>query len=387
VRQERIATYAGPGAGSLIAGRYLLGERIGRGGMADVYAAEDNVLRRSVAVKLFRFETVIGTERQRVDTEIRTVAGLRHPGVVTVFDAGPRDEDSDAPAFVVMELIPGPSLAERLADGPLPAEVTASLGAQVASTLGYLHGLGIVHRDVKPANILLDATADPTAPVVKLTDFGIARLVDTPRLTAAGMTLGTADYIAPEQVTGADVGPPADVYSLGLVLLECLTGQRAFPGTGIAAAVARVHEQPHIPERLGPGWVRLLTAMTAPAAAARPDAAEVAAELGALTASAPAQPAVRQVPDTATTTVLPTLDVTPGGTRAFPTGPALHPRRRTLPRWALLTAAGIAAVLVALVIGIVASQHDSGSAGRAPTYPSVPGPLGQHLRQLESAVG
>src|SRR5205823_4403033 len=144
------------------------------------------------------------------------------------------------------------------------------LGAQIGNALAYVHGHGTIHRDIKPANILIDREGQP-----KITDFGIARLVDSARRTATGVTVGTAAYLSPEQVTGAEVGPACDVYSLGLVLLECLTGRREYPGTGAEAALARLHRPPEIPASLPRPWPGLLAAMTDSDPSRRPAAAEV----------------------------------------------------------------------------------------------------------------
>ncbi|NMN95030.1 protein kinase domain-containing protein [Antrihabitans stalactiti] len=261
--------------GSVLAGRYRLGERIGRGGMADVFRADDELLHRPVAVKVFRLDTPAGQDRRRIDAEVRILAALRHPGLVTVFDAGAVDEPGgDTAPFLVMEFIDGPTLGRRLADGPLTAELTGQLGTELSTTLAYIHGNGVVHRDIKPANILLDT--ESAAGAAKLTDFGIARLLDSTRITMHGMAIGTANYLSPEQATGDPAGPPADVYSLGLVLIECLTGHVAYPGSGIEAAVARLHRPPMIPTDHGPEWTRLLTAMTALSPGDRPSAADVA---------------------------------------------------------------------------------------------------------------
>lgn len=265
-------------------GRYEVGRRLGGGGAATVYAARDLVLGRSVAVKVMRTD---GEPDQtgRFDQEARLLAGLSHPGLVTVFDAGSSiDGRGDPQAYLVMELVDGSTLARRLAGGPLGVEETAHIGGQLASALAYVHAQGIVHRDVKPANVLIAPPAADGRTTAKLTDFGIARQVDSDRMTMQGFTVGTANYLSPEQATGDDVGPPADIYSLGLVLLECLTGAMAYPGHGVAAAAARLHRQPAMPTWLSPQWRLLIEEMTHRDAAKRIAAGQAAAELARLRA-------------------------------------------------------------------------------------------------------
>ena len=339
--------------GSVLAGRYRLGERIGRGGMADVFRAEDELLHRPVAVKVFRLDTPAGQDRRRIDAEVRILAALRHPGLVTVFDAGAVDEPGgDTAPFLVMELIDGPTLGRRLADGPLTAELTGELGADLSTTLAYIHGNSVVHRDIKPANILLDT--ESAAVCAKLTDFGIARLLDSTRITMHGMAIGTANYLSPEQATGDPAGPPADVYSLGLVLIECLTGHVAYPGSGIEAAVTRLHRPPTIPTAHGPEWTRLLTAMTALSPGDRPTAADVATTLGRQpTPPGPSRPTA--------TALLEAPDRTPP-----PSPPLLG--RVSRGAWLGLIAA-IAAVTALLLF--MASTADPGPQVPAPTAPST----------------
>ncbi|QFZ18243.1 serine/threonine-protein kinase [Saccharothrix syringae] len=249
----------------VLAGRYRLAGVLGSGGMAEVHRAWDVLLRRHVAVKVF--QGVDTVESSRFDNEVRTLANLSHPGLVSVFDAGVCGGRS----FVVLQLVDGPTLRDRLATGPLaPARVRA-LGAHLADALAHVHECGVVHRDVKPSNILLDDEDTPY-----LADFGLARSLGSPRLTNARQVVGTAAYLAPEQVRGEEVGPPADVYALGLVLLECLTGRREYQGSQVEAAVARLRRPPDVPRDLPADLARLLRRMTALSPRQRPTAAECA---------------------------------------------------------------------------------------------------------------
>ena len=276
---------AAGGLNRLIAGRYRLTEPIGHGGMATVYRGQDEALGRDIAVKLFRASAVDPDDVGRQDTEMRLLASLAHPGLVTLFDAGKDDAGRDdgaagePRAFLVMELVDGPDLRKRLRDQPVPAADVAYIGAELAGALAYIHARGVVHRDVKPANILLPPTIAGTAPRAKLTDFGIARMIDGARITATGATLGTANYLSPEQASGSSARTSSDIYSLGLVLLESVTGRIEFGGSAVEAAVARLSRDPEIPQTLGPRWKSLLSSMTAREPADRPTAAEVSASL------------------------------------------------------------------------------------------------------------
>src|SRR5438270_2510540 len=252
----------------LLDGRYRLGDRLGSGAVAEVFRATDERLARAVAVKLFRGDAA--EELQRHEAEMRTLARLDHPSLVTVYDAG----DADGQPYLVMQLIEGDTLADELRRGPIGPERTARYGAALADALAYVHAQGFVHRDVKPANVLIAGDGR-----VHLADFGIARLVDSAHVTRTGDVLGTPAYFAPEQVSGDAVGPAADVYALGVMLLECLTGRRPFEGTAMEVAMARLSRDPEVPAGLPPAWQGLLRAMTARAAADRPSAVDAAEAL------------------------------------------------------------------------------------------------------------
>jgi len=272
---------------ALLDGRYELQERIGEGGMADVHRARDLVLERTVAVKVLRAGSDVLSSSARARNEMALLAGLSHPSLVTLLDA--RLSPGRA-SYLVMELVPGETLAEHLRRGPLDTRNAAQLATDLASGLQAVHAAGVVHRDVKPSNVLIAPPSQPGAPFhAKLTDFGIAALVDGTRVTAPGVVVGTAAYFAPEQLRGQASTPAVDIYALGLLLLESLTGERAYPeATGFEAVLARLVAPPHIPESLPSGWRQLLHKMTAMEAAHRPNAEEVARAISGLAATADA---------------------------------------------------------------------------------------------------
>ncbi|MFD5107853.1 serine/threonine-protein kinase [Streptomyces cinereoruber] len=245
-----------------VAGRYRLDGLLGRGGAADVYEALDLRLRRPVAVKFFRPGGELPTG-DHIEDEGRLLARMRHPGLVTLYDSG----QEEGRPYLVMQLVRGTTLRRRIAASPLTARETARTGAALASALAHVHATGVVHRDVKPSNVLLDGTGLPY-----LTDFGISRLLDPAARTETGPLVGTAAYMAPEQVLGRGTGPAADVYSLGLVLLESLKGEREYGGAPLESAIARLHRPPAVPEGLPVDLAGLLEAMTDPDETGRPDA-------------------------------------------------------------------------------------------------------------------
>ena len=195
------------------------------------------------------------------------LAQLDHPGLVTLHDGG-TEPGPDGRTYVITDLVEGPTLATRMQRGPLRVGEIRTLAATLSAALAHVHARGFVHRDVKPANILLDHGREP-----RLADFGIARALDGTVATATGAVAGTAAYLAPEQVRGEIVGPPADVYALGLVLIEARTGRREYPGAMVESATARLYRRPVVPSGLPRDLAALLHAMTDPDPAARPTAA------------------------------------------------------------------------------------------------------------------
>jgi serine/threonine protein kinase len=276
---EGMAVPAADATDRVLGDRYALESIIGHGGMATVFLARDQVLGRPVAIKLFNNSSVIDTSRQ--ETELGVLASLNHHGLVNLFDAGiDRTEDGQTHRFLVMEFVRGTDLATRLGSGPIAPRHIAEIGFDVAEALEYVHSNGVIHRDVKPSNILLvDYGNGAPRARAKLSDFGIALGEDTERLTREGATTGTAAYLSPEQAAGVKVGPPSDVYALGLVLLECFTRRVEYPGTIVESAVARVTRDPIIPPDLPDNWRSLLSAMTSRKAANRPLPRELVASL------------------------------------------------------------------------------------------------------------
>ena len=225
---------------NLFAGRYELGRLLGAGGMAKVYEAYDRRLDRQVAVKLVPAVQSGPDLRQRFVREARSAAAFTHPNAVALFDAG----ESDGYLYLVMELVEGQSLADRLAtEGPLKPAVAGNIAASVLAALAAAHAVGIVHRDVKPGNILLGPNA-----TVKLADFGIAKRHDADDLTVVGEIVGTPKYLAPELLEGAPATPSSDVYATGVVLFEMLAGHPPFEAnTPLATALAhRDHPVPNL---------------------------------------------------------------------------------------------------------------------------------------------
>ena len=357
----------GPEPARVLGGRYLLEERIAAGGMGTVYAATDQRLDRRVAVKLLK-DALSGDDRYgsaeggrtdsrvtRFEREARAAAALSHPNVAAVFDYG---EDEGAP-FIVMELVPGRDLARLLREeGPLDPERARALGAQLCAALAHAHSAGLVHRDVKPANVIVD-----DAGRVKVTDFGIARAEGDSRLTQTGSVLGSAHYMAPEQASGAPVTPAADVYAAGIVLYEMLTNAVPFTGESpVSVAMRHVSDEVPPPSSVNPSVPEDLDAVVARATAKDPsNRFPSAADMGAALKGA------------GTTTPIATAGTTqvigPTGTSAtttvWPIPGATYDPRRLGAR--VLAVAAVLAVLAAVAWGwVLARSNDDHERERRP---------------------
>jgi eukaryotic-like serine/threonine-protein kinase len=345
-----------------LAGRYRLDEVIGRGGMSTVYRGTDQALDRVVAVKVALDPLVEQSPiyLARFTREAHAAAAIGHPGVVTVYDAG-----ADGPTrFIVMELVPGRSLADVLRDErPLDPDRAASIAAQVVDALSAAHAAGIIHRDIKPGNIMV--TPDGS---VKVLDFGIARALDSATLTQTATVLGTSAYMSPEQALGQPVDARSDIYSLGCVLYEMLTGEPPFTAD-VSAAVLHQHvrveptpareRNPAIPPALGD----LVMQMLAKSPSDRPQtAAEVRDRLGRI-------PDEVQSPEEAAPTAAARLaprppSRTPPGNRAPATvPPPPPPERSTKGFW--ITVFVVAAVLLGGAVAVAVTG--GGSAGTSST--------------------
>lgn len=264
--------------GQVFGERYRLDAVVGRGGMATVYRAQDESLGRHVAVKLFH--AGVGDVGQH-ESEFVVLATLEHHGLVTMIDAGVARDTSGRPRrFIVMPLVHGANLQTRLFEAPISSRHVGEVGYDMAEALEYVHAKRVIHRDIKPSNILLvDYGNGATRARAKLADFGIALSDDIERMTAAGMTTGTAAYLSPEQASGGEVTTASDIYSLGLVLLECFTLRKEFPGPMVESAVARLSRDPRIPEDLPERWRTLLRAMTSRNPEERPKGRELVSSL------------------------------------------------------------------------------------------------------------
>jgi serine/threonine protein kinase len=348
-------------AGTLLAGRYELAGLLGQGGMATVREATDQRLGRRVAVKILRADLAEQPRaRTRFETEAHAAARLAHPNVVTVFDSG---EDNGIP-FLVMERLPGRTLADEIAAGPLPIERTRAVVREVLAALAAAHAAGIIHRDIKPGNVLM--TDDGHA---KVSDFGIAKTLDDMDETQTVELLATPGYLAPERLLGAPASERSDLYSVGVLLYEALSGRRPFRGDTPLALMRAVEKgdaesitalRPEVPADLaatvqrsmavGPAQrfgsaTEMSAALSPPAALDAPAALDTAAALdtpGALDATVAID---RRAHD--------------GATQTLPAPPAdVGSAERTDRGWHPGLAVVIGAVLAAIVLAVFVSQRD-----------------------------
>ena len=235
--------------GKIIGNRYEILEEVGLGGMATVYKAKDHVLNRFVAVKVLKDEFTTDTEFvKRFNTEAQAAASLSHPNIVSIYDVGHEDENNLY--YIVMELVQGKTLKEIInSEGTLTWKWSVNIAMQIASALELAHKNGIIHRDIKPHNII--STEDGIA---KVTDFGIAKAVSNSTITAFGTTIGSVHYFSPEQAKGGFTDAKSDLYSLGVVMYEMLTGKVPFDAdTPVSVALKHMQEEPKEPIELNDG--------------------------------------------------------------------------------------------------------------------------------------
>ena len=352
--------------GHLLADRYRLDERIGSGGMGDVWRAFDTTLDRTVAVKILHAALARdATFRRRFTSEARTVAKLRTPGVVRLHDAREdADTDGDITAYLVMEYIPGPTLADVLdRHRHLTTAYTLRVVARIADALHAAHQAGIIHRDVKPGNVILGDNDEIT-----LVDFGISHQYGDPGLTATGMVMGTTSYASPEQLRDEELTGQSDVYALGVLAYECLTGTTPFTGSTPAAVIAAHLYQPppplppHVPEPVA----RLVMRCLEKEAARRPAGAAAVARECREFQDAPTVPigvpvSVPPAAVAAKTTAMGAPGSAPAGAPARPPGAAVPPVVYTAPPKPRsrrpLTAGLVIALAVLLAGGVVAWRH------------------------------
>jgi eukaryotic-like serine/threonine-protein kinase len=358
---------------ALLSGRYQLEDRIGVGGQGDVWRGVDTILGRAVAIKLLRAEFAQDPEAAaRLRAEARHAGALSHPGIAWIQDY--HDACQPDPPYLVMELIDGPSLATVLAGGPLDPDRAMDVIAQVAAGLHAAHQAGVVHRDVKPANLVFDRLGN-----VKITDFGIASCAALAAVTT-GVVAGTPAYLAPERAHGAPATPASDLYALGIVGYECLTGHTPYGGTPLELATAhRDAPLPPLPDAVPAEAAGLIAELAAKDPAARPTSARDVSDRAARLRTAMSGGADIPLrfagprPESPTLRDIPMPDPPPGRARRLPGD---RPRR---PRMAVVSAA--AAVLLVASLSLLAARmltaataapHGAAGAG-APRQAGTPG--------------
>ena len=386
-----------PTSGLTFGGRYQLSSRIAIGGMGEVWAATDLVIGRTVAIKILKDE-YLGDPGflERFRAEARHAALVNHEGIANVFDYG----EEDGSAYLVMELVPGEALSTVLErERVLPTDKVLDIVAQTASALQAAHNAGLVHRDIKPGNLLITPEGR-----VKITDFGIARIADQVPLTATGQVMGTVQYLSPEQASGHPASPTTDIYSLGIVAYEALAGRRPFTGESqVAIAMAQINEAPpELPVTIAEPVRNLVYACIAKRPEDRPTSAAHLARAAQALRRGDVQGAQAAVPGIAGEDAFTTF-TTPIGTQAtrmLPGGPGAAaaaaaassaypptselppPRPRNAWTWPLIAIVGVLAVaLIAIIIVLLVRPTDGGTTpsttptSKTPTAkPSSPSP-------------
>jgi serine/threonine-protein kinase len=368
----------------VFANRYELGVEIGRGGMADVFLAHDRLLDRRVAVKVLSPAFSSDADNvERFRREAQSAAGLNHPNIVAVYDWG----EENGTYFIVMEYVPGQTLSNLIQSyGRLSPTEAVPIAAEIADALAFAHAHGVVHRDVKPGNVLVTPDGQ-----VKVADFGIARAESGAALTKTGAVLGTATYFSPEQAQGFALDGRSDVYALGVVLYEMLTGTPPFAAASpVSVAYMHVREEPTAPSRVVAGLPGaldriVLTAMAKDLAARYPSANDLRADLlrfergrpiagGPLTTVAAGVPAVAAAPTRAGTHAAPVA--------AYPAPRTVEPRSR----WGPIAAVAVAFLLLLALIFVLLVQSDIGGGGGPAATVDVPQAVGQPFSQAQAAL-
>ena len=388
-------------AGNLLADRYRLDEPIGAGGLSEVWRATDDVLARPVAVKLLR----PGHARQpqalaRFRAGARYAAALWHVNIAHIYDY---DEPADGTQpYLVMELVDGPCLAGLLDGGPLDAGRAVDIVAQAAAGLQAAHAAGLIHRDIKPGNLLLASDG-----IVKITGFGIAQAIGSEPVTVTGVVMGTAEYLAPERIAGARAGPASDLYALGAVAYECLAGAPPFAGEPLDVACApRDRPVPPLPGSVPAGVSALVMRLVATDPACRPGSAaevvhragrlredlrdDVSADAGRMPSPLAAAAAVQPPPAMAPAAVaVEARWQVPAASR--PASPAWtdarQHRRGPVPVRACVAMAALIGMVLAVTVGVASVRHLAGAPPSArPGYPAGGSVVGSPARQPSSAT-
>jgi serine/threonine-protein kinase len=372
-----------PSSGITFGGRYQLASRIAIGGMGEVWQATDLVIGRTVAIKILKDE-YLGDPGflERFRAEARHAALVNHEGIANVFDYG----EEDGSAYLVMELVPGEALSSILErERVLPTDKVLDIVAQTASALHAAHQAGLVHRDIKPGNLLITPEGR-----VKITDFGIARIADQVPLTATGQVMGTVQYLSPEQASGHPASPTTDIYSLGIVAYEALAGRRPFTGESqVAIAMAQINEAPpELPVTIAEPVRNLVYACIAkkpedrPSSAANLSRAAQALRRGDLAGATAAVPSLSGG-ETAFTQLLTPVGATTA-TRVLSPGEAgfagtaeleTPPRRRspwTWPLVAVVSVLAVALIVIIIVFAVKPNPAPTPSGSGTPTHSQTP---------------